>query len=56
MSKDAETEGYLIRAKRVAEELVLLAGYLPGSQERTHIKGHAEDALAYIQKLLDEME
>jgi len=56
MAKDSELEGHLISAKRLAEELVRMIGYFPGSHDRTSAKQFAEDALAHIQKLLDEME
>ena len=56
MTKDLETEGYLIRAKRITEEVVLILGYLPDSYKRTNARGDAESLLAWITKMLDELE
>jgi hypothetical protein len=43
-------------AIRLARKLMVAIGYLPQSTDRTNAHGRAEEALAYVTKIAEELE
>ena len=54
--KDQVVREILVKAKRLGEAFIEAIGHMEDGYERTHAKQHAEDALAYVQKRLDEFD
>jgi hypothetical protein len=52
---DVEKNG-LVAARDAGTHFMDLIGFIPGSSERTSAKARAEEAIAYVQKLIDELE